>query len=316
MKMAQISVERAGLKFLPVEKVLVGYLLLTGLLLLSRFGSLEHPASHLILRGLVLVVILLLAYFSKPWNNKTFRILWPLALLPYLYSETDFFNNILFTRNLDPFFSDVEFAVFQSQPSLIFSARFPSDAFAEIMYLGYVSYYFMILLVPVAMYFFHNQGQIERVGFILIHSFLLYYMIYIILPVGGPQFYFVDSAMDLPEGYLFGPLLRFIQKSFEGPTAAFPSSHISICLMLIWIAYHHVRPLFLYLLPISILLMFSTVYIQAHYVIDILAGIAVTPIFYVFSERMYAFLMRKRIKEPYLLNGGYQRGNVHPGKVK
>lgn len=59
----------------------------------------------------------------------------------------------------------------------------------------------------------------------------------------------------------------------ERPTAAFPSSHVgvsTILMLLVWSSKN--RKLLLFLLPFYVLLCLSTVYIYAHYAIDVLAG--------------------------------------------
>ena len=80
-------------------------------------------------------------------------------------------------------------------------------------------------------------------------------------------------------------------QSGERPTAAFPSSHVSICLTLLLLAWHsRCKPLFYTLIPFAVLLFFSTVYIKAHYAVDALAGLlsglAVYALFFRLSRRM------------------------------
>ena len=56
--------------------------------------------------------------------------------------------------------------------------------------------------------------------------------------------------------------------------AAFPSSHVSVCVVLMLIAWRTgMNKTFWALLPFAVLLCLSTVYIRAHYAIDALAGL-------------------------------------------
>lgn len=60
----------------------------------------------------------------------------------------------------------------------------------------------------------------------------------------------------------------------ERPTAAFPSSHVGITTVLMLVAWaSRSRRLFFIMLPLFLLMCFATFYIQAHYVIDVLAGL-------------------------------------------
>jgi membrane-associated phospholipid phosphatase len=127
----------------------------------------------------------------------------------------------------------------------------------------------------------------EQTIFVIICSFIFYYLIFIIVPVAGPQFYFVDNPGKPPEGFVFGNVLRIIQHFGEGRTAAFPSSHVSICLMIVWACFKSANRLLWIIIPIAILLILSTIYIRAHYVVDILGAVIFTPMIYLISSRIY-----------------------------
>lgn len=59
----------------------------------------------------------------------------------------------------------------------------------------------------------------------------------------------------------------------ERPTAAFPSSHVGVTTILMILAWDsRNRRMFYCILPLYILLCLSTVYIYAHYAIDVFAG--------------------------------------------
>jgi len=62
---------------------------------------------------------------------------------------------------------------------------------------------------------------------------------------------------------------------------------VSICIMLVVISARHARPLLKVILPVGILLIMSTVYIRAHYVIDVVAAGLVTWPLYAFSSAIY-----------------------------
>ena len=127
-------------------------------------------------------------------------------------------------------------------------------------------------------------------------QFFIYYLIYIFVPVAGPQFYFPAIGDDnvaqgvfpsigdyfnhnqelLPgPGYdhgFFYNLVEGSQQIGERPTAAFPSSHVGISTILMIMAWRGSRRLFACLFPFYVLLCCATVYIQAHYLIDSIVG--------------------------------------------
>ena len=89
---------------------------------------------------------------------------------------------------------------------------------------------------------------------------------------------------------LFYHLVEDAKAAGERPTAAFPSSHVGIatvCMLLI--GHTRNRKLLWLLVPFYAFLCLATVYIQAHYVIDAIAGFASGVAFYF----LFMFLGKK-----------------------
>lgn len=276
---------------LPVEWVTIAYLCLTGVMIISFSGKLDHIFSHLMFRATTLAIIFLISITTAKWNkSRVFsigRLYFPVALLGYLYKETDYLNNLIFKTDLDPIFANLEEFIFGMQPAIEFSKVISTDFFAELMYFGYFSYYLLILFLPVWLFFKAGRQEAEQLIFIMINSFIIYYLIFILLPVGGPQFYFEGRTNNLPGGFVFGPAIRIIQQIGEAPTAAFPSSHVSIYFMLTYVCYKFARKFLIIIIPIGFLLLLSTVYIRAHYIVDVLFAMLYTPSLFILSEKMH-----------------------------
>ena len=243
------------------------------------------------------------------------RYIYPLSLLAYWYPDTYEFCQLF--PNLDHLFAAADQAIFGCQPSLMFHSVMPSKLWSELFHLGYFSYYPMIaltVLVPL----FVDRPRFGRTAFVVLTSFFLYYLIYLFLPVAGPQYYFraigVDAAMQgnfahlgeyfrthtemLPspgtDGF-FRELVESAQESGERPTAAFPSSHVGISTVLMTILWkdNH-RRLWLAMLPLYVLLCGATVYIEAHYFVDVVGGLLTAFLFYWGSNRLYPYMERIR----------------------
>ena len=213
------------------------------------------------------------------------------ALMTFLYKETAMLNTLIFPK-IDEFLSNLDQNIFKFQPSIEFSKHFNSLFFSELFYFGYFCYYLLPLVVFGILYKFLPQ-KIEEFGFILITSFLLYYFIFIIIPAEGPQFYFTFPDNYIEAQGIFGNAIKLIQKNGEAPTAAFPSSHVGISWIVIFWLYQNFRKSVKYFLPFVILLMFSTVYIKAHYFVDVVAGFLTAPIVFFLTFKFYKFLNLK-----------------------
>ncbi|MGB9745726.1 MAG: phosphatase PAP2 family protein [Bacteroidales bacterium] len=285
------------IRFRPVEWALLVYLVFTGLLNIVYFKTLGATWVHLgaritIFSGLMLLIILQIRFNSR--FIDFLRSFYPLATLGYLYGETDFYNNI-WHNYLDAWFEKTDFFIFGFQPSIRFSEVFHWTWFQELMSLSYMSYFLMIFGVLWAIYRF-NREYFNRSIFIVLQAFFFYYLIFIVLPVQGPQFWFPAPLNGLPEGGVFHKLLRFIQSVGERPTGAFPSSHVGISVILCYLSYQYARPLFRWMLGILVLLSCSAVYIKAHYFIDIVGGLLTAPLMILLTTSLLS-LFSERSRE-------------------
>ena len=286
---------RKGL--LAVEWATMGYLLLTTLLLLFTYTKLVNPEPMLWGRFHIVMVTLAmwLVYRLIPCRfTHVCRIIAQMLILPWWYPDTYELNRIF--PNLDHLFAGYDQSIFGYQPALLFSQAISHPVFSELIHLGYFSYFPMIVLVTFFALFFRYK-EFDRTTFIILTSFFIYYVIFVFLPVTGPQYYyqavgleniaagvfpdvghyFLDHQEPLPmPGWSDGFFYHMVENAHaagERPTAAFPSSHIGITTILLFLAWRlRNRWLFWGMMPLYILMCMATVYIQAHYVVDVFGG--------------------------------------------
>lgn len=290
---------------LPVEWIAMVYLLITTILIFIFYTKLSDPQALIIgrFRIVAMTALLWLVYRIVPCRlTRLARVAAQLGLLAWWYPDTYEINRVL--PNLDHIFAAWEQNWFGMQPALEFSKALSHPIFSELFDMGYAAYYPMIGLT-VLYYFFAHYKSFERASFILLASFFIYYLIFIFVPVVGPTFYFKAVGIDtitsgvfpnvhnyfnlhqdcLPSpGYEDGIFYQFVESAKaagERPTAAFPSSHVgisTICMLLIWRTKN--RALFYILIPVYFFLCCATVYIQAHYLVDAIAGVVSALIIY------------------------------------
>jgi len=283
------------LKFLsPVDFITLAYICITGILIIFSRFKIENGIVHLLMRFAFIAVIFLLIYLNQTFSaNKALRFIrnfYPLILLGYFYPETDYLNNIFFS-NLDSFIANLEVTIFGGHPSIWFSEYFHWKWFNDLMNFGYFSYYFLIFIVCYWLYVKSLENFLYAL-FIICMSFYIYYFLFILFPVAGPQFYLIPPDNQIPDAYIFSKAVRFVHDLGEGPTGAFPSSHVGIVFILMYLAFRFAPKLLKWLVPVSILLILSTVYIKAHYVVDVIAGVLSFPTMYWLSSTTYQRLKR------------------------
>lgn len=294
-----------------VERISLIYNAITTILIVLLYFRMDHPGMMLLERaGIVAITFGLIYLYQKyPCRLSAFvRMVVQMSFLAYWYPDTFEFNRLF--PNLDCFFASAEQWLFNCQPSVEFSKLCPDIWFSEPFNMGYFAYYPLIAIVAIY-YFVFKFEWFEKASFVIVTSFFLYYLIYIFVPVAGPQFYFPAIGMDnveacnflsigdyfnhnailLPgpnfEQGLFFDLVEASQEVGERPTAAFPSSHVGISTILMIMVWRVNKKLCYGLTPFYVLLCCATVYIQAHYLIDVFAGWMSAVAIYILSTWMY-----------------------------
>ncbi|WP_317897858.1 phosphatase PAP2 family protein [Aurantibacillus circumpalustris] len=206
-------------------------------------------------------------------------------------------KNIIFKENFDELFFNLEQILWNCQPSLIFQKVMPQVWFNELMNMCYFSYYLLIGSVCILIYLKSPKNSQKDI-FVIVFSFYLYYVIFDIFPVAGPHYYVAGADSDVTPRLFFGELMHTIISDLERPTAAFPSSHVGIAVIIAYFAYKHVKKVFYVILPFVLGICMATVYIKAHYLVDVIAGIISAPLFILLSNKVYALFLRFNSSKP------------------
>lgn len=310
------------IRFFAVEKLTFIYILITSLIILYLKPEIPVITGLLRVRLLMVLGITALAYLNSIrnwWIIRFSRFAFVGALLIYWYPETYDINRMI--PNCDHLLATLEQTIFGFQPALVFIQNYPQHLFGEIMNLGYLSYYPLIVIT--SMYFYlKNRNLFEPFFFIVLFSFFCYYLIYILFPTAGPQYYYQAIGLDQVHSGIFpnigsyfdrhqalssvgnnsgffSQMVQNTQQVGERPTAAFPSSHVGISTLIIFMVLKHRQYLLLSLVfPFYLALVTSTVYIQAHYVIDVIAGFSTAFVFYMLGSMVYRIFTRRFLGIP------------------
>jgi len=309
--------QNRSIRFFAVEKLTFIYSLITALIIISLKPEILVINGLLRVRLMIAIVIIMLAYFNSIknwWAIRFSRFAFIGALLVYWYPETFDINRMI--PNYDYLLAGLEQSIFNSQPALLFSQHFTQRWFSEILNMGYLAYY--PLIIGTSMYFYlTNKKAFEQFFFVVLFSFFCYYLIYILFPTAGPQYYYQAIGLDqvnagnFPNvGYyfdkhqallqsgnnsgFFSQMVQNTQQVGERPTAAFPSSHVGITTLIMLLIIKNRRyKLLTVLFPVYLALVTSTVFIQAHYVIDVMAGFSTAILFYFLGIMVYHVFTRR-----------------------
>jgi membrane-associated phospholipid phosphatase len=276
-------------------------------------GWLGPPVHHLARGYVVAVVFILLAALCLVLGRLDYSArAWPLRFLrqfyPQLYFGLLFHESILLSApaaggaSHDALFAALDQAIFGFQPAREFSAQLSaSPLVTELMFASYFVFFLIFILSPWISWFRGDGAEAGREMAILTGYMLVVFTFYVLFRVEGPKYYLADLKAQSYGQFRGGPFTAFLKGAFDRITlsgAAFPSSHVAGSVMVtIFIAKVEKRLLPLYLL-LDLLIFASTVFIYAHWAVDILGGIAaallLVPLFGALYAPLSAFLARPR----------------------
>lgn len=311
LKNTLLQPERVRKGLLPIEWLTVAYVAFTSILMLIFGSRMSDIGGMIALRAAALACVGVGFYCYKRTPSRftlMLRVLFQVGLLAFWYP--DLYGICRVFPNADHVFAGLEQQVFGCQPALLFSEVCTSKILSECFYMGYLFYFPMIAMVLV-FYLFARYESFEKAATIVLGSFFAYYLVFLFLPVAGPQYYFnaigIDAAyngdfqpighwfnsniemLDPPgwKGGIFYKLLTIVRES-ERPVASFPSSHVGVSFIVVLLALKtRSKGLLAVLLPLWVFLVCATVFIRAHYVVDVFAGFLTAPVVYLMLNKVF-----------------------------
>jgi membrane-associated phospholipid phosphatase len=268
---ARDAIRRTPLR--AVDLLLLIYLAIVSIVAALRASQQPGCWWLLLAHGLFVVLLVLITRPGLGPVGRTLRELYPLFLLPGLYSELDVLNSAAAPVH-DTLVQQWELLVFGNQVSREWWQTAPSVLWSTVFHAAYLSYY-LIISAP-ALYFAWkgDVAAVRRFVLIVISTFIICYLFFIFFPVAGPYYEFSRPAAwftaNLPARLAYEALA-----SGSSYGAAFPSSHVAAALAATLAAMRASRRLGLVLLVPTALLTVGVVYCQMHYGVDALGGLLV-----------------------------------------
>ncbi len=214
-----------------------------------------------------------------------FRLFYPQLLYLFFYQQAIRLSHFFFGgRSFDAVFAHADQAIFSFQPSIRFHELFSGIApINELFFFGYFSFFGLMTIGWWVLYAKRRVAEAVSTLTIVTFSFYTLYIFYALFPVEGPKYYFPTLHQEWYSnfnGYFFTALMKQLFDHVDLAGAAFPSSHVAISTLSLLLNLRHSRRLAAVFLPITVVLIFSTVYIYAHYAVDVFAGLFVAVLFW------------------------------------
>jgi hypothetical protein len=258
----------------PLDMITMGYITLFGL------GIIIFGRDHESWKTLLTVHLALLcgsAWMVVNWHDRErglsgfLRQLYPPLLYAFFYTETRV--AILW---IIPAYQDARLLAFER---MIFGADlnswlipFQKALINEWMMMGYFSYYLLVPLVALPLFFQHRIVELNRFLTAATLTFVISYFGFILYPVEGPRYFLAGQFTEPLSGYLFVPLVRWIIANGAVHGGCMPSSHVAVAWVALYWAYRTQRRLAIVLTPLVGTLFIATVWGRFHYISDVAVG--------------------------------------------
>lgn len=272
------------------DRWVVGYALAT--LPFLVFGALTGGKGCAAQAGVSVLVIAACRLLAR-WSRDTTAVV-PTVLRLFFapivywcfYNQVQVLWPLFHPMALDGYLAHAEQALFGCQPSLAWHDALPHPWLSEIFCFAYLAYYFFTPIVGFTALLGSGYATAERVILAVTACFFTCYALFWIFPTVGPHFWFPPRTGPQPyDGYVFNHALYFFTHGGEIRGGAFPSSHIAVATLFTLWARREVKVLFVPLAVVTAVMLPAVVYLRAHYLLDVPAGLAVGMAAYWISVR-------------------------------
>jgi membrane-associated phospholipid phosphatase len=225
-----------------------------------------------------------------PYIFRSFYIL-PVGYM--MYAQVHSYIPLVNPGNFDPILAAWDRAIFGLNPTE-WIGRFAHPVATEYFQIWY-NFFQLMLVVPAVEFFVVRRMRTFRVyAMVLMFGFYLSYLLYFFMPAIGPRFEihdFYSIDRELPGLFLTEPFRDLINAGNNiTPDMAnpydvvnrdcMPSGHTMMSILGILLAWRY-RSRWRWLITIGgISVVISTVYLRYHYVVDVMAGLALAIIVY------------------------------------
>ena len=312
--LAGVARRRLTRRFYPSDLLTLGFSLLLIALALAFPNRITMWPGVLAVSGLVMACVVGAAMLHGRLSPPFGRLMhdWAFAPLVYvIYLELYWVVGPLHQGWIaDDWLMWIDHSVFGVDPT-VWLSRVATPWLTESAQIAYASFYALVIAVGVELYARRKYAEFNLYVFACAFGFLVSYAGYLLVPAVGPRFTLHDFALldhDLP-GVLLTPSLRsFVNAGGLVPSGAssqvaialsnrdlFPSGHTMMTIIAVYWSWRFRLHLRWVLSPVGAILVFATVYLRYHYVIDVAAG-AITAALCIASTRKFHAWLGARVE--------------------
>jgi len=276
---------------LPRPADFLNFMFLVFLMAVVTIFHRDIPDSSFLIAAyssLIFLQVALIHYRDRNGLSRwIYDLIFPTACILFVFDSLGKIVHFINPRDIDPVLIKLDYLLFGANPAVVIES-ITRPLLTDVLQLAYASYYFLPLTLGITLKTRQGGDVFDRSLFFIMLCFYLSYVGYMLWPALGPRFT-INYGSELSGFLLANSVQEFLNKLEGIKRDAFPSGHTGIALTVLYLSFRYERRLFRISLPFVFALIFSTVYLRYHYVVDVMAGVFLALITVVLGETYYGF---------------------------
>lgn len=299
--MASVQGITAGRALWPIDKLFIA----NSVIQICLFGvaARNDPRAVLFIMAHIAAIGLVLALArasSEPWIFM--RHWFVLAYLPLCYKGSPYLITALRLHAVDFRLASWDMAMWKNDP-VFWLSSFQNPGVVELLQVVYTMFIPGVVALGILLWLNRPKAEFRYGTFLISATFLISYLGYLLLPARGPRF--TVYAIEHPlQGLWTFPLFQRLLDVLEGTQYdCFPSGHVAVVIVGAYLA-RQISPLaFRTFAVFAALITISTIYLRYHYVIDVIAGMALAILVIAMAPWLYPKLESSKSEINFKIDG-------------
>ncbi len=271
------------------DMVVISFCILLSIVNIVFYSRVEYWYLNIFLNAVIVLLLLFISHNIKKgkgpiWKQLHYWYLVPLIFIFFkeLYLMVDPIRGVIY----DDLLISIDRFILGTDPTVELY-KISNPLLTEILQIVYATFFFLPVILGIEFILRNKIKELDYSAFIIVYGFILSFIGYLLVPAIGPRFTLHDFAtnnLEMP-GLFLTDFLREIVNSGESiPSGTlnpaqvvqrdvFPSGHTQMTLLVIILSFKFNSRIKYFFLINGTLLIFATVYLRYHYVIDLIGGV-------------------------------------------
>ena len=277
------------LNLYAIDLLIISFATLLTLLNIIFASKVDAWINHIFYNTLFSIFILFIANINAANKSPFWEQLHDWYILPTIFisfKEIYFMVKPIAGVDSDQYLIAIDKFIFGINPTQ-YLYQFSNPILTEVLQIAYSTFFFLPIILIVELQFKKELLNFKFSEFSITLGFVLSYIGYFLVPAIGPRFTlhnFEMTNIELPGIWLTNYLREIINAAESVPNGTlnpievvqrdvFPSGHTLMTLIVMYLSYKFKTKFRYFIYPTGTLLIFATVYLRYHYVIDVIAGL-------------------------------------------